>query len=127
MTPTEEQTSMLQLIRDSLPRYQYRFSSEVSLHESIAEALLRCSVEFAREVVAGQTDRFDFLVAHGVVIEVKTKGSLAEALRQCGRYAARGDVSGVILAATRHWALGNPTFAAHGKSIHVIKLNGASF
>lgn len=117
----------LQRVVEELPRFAYRFSSEVDLHRGIADVLQRAGLEFRREVVAGPRDRFDFLVQPGVVIEAKVKGSLSQALAQVNRYAARDDVKAVVLVATRFWAGGAEDTELHGKPVRFVKLRGRAF
>lgn len=119
---------MLRCVVETLQRYRYRFSSEVSLHDGMAQALTEGRIAFKREFVAGPQDRFDFLVEPGIVIEAKIKGSLSTALHQVDRYAARDDVRAIVIATTRFWSgtlVQNPTL--RGKPLRAVKLNGASF
>lgn len=119
---------MLRRVVETLPRFAYRFADEVGLHEAIAGVLADAQIEFQREVVAGPRDRYDFLVAPGIVIEAKIKGSLSKALTQVDRYAARADVTAVVLITTRFWAsAGADVKTLQGKPVHIIKLQGASF
>lgn len=119
---------MLRCIVETLPRYRYRFSNEIALHEGIAEVLQSAGVEFTRELVAGPRDRFDFFIAPGVVIEAKIKGSMSSAAQQVDRYAARDDVHAIVLATTRFWS-GSLAMAPtlRGKPLRCVRLQGASF
>lgn len=120
---------LLRRLMETLPRFCYRFGNEIELHRGIAEVLTGAGIAFEREVVAGPRDRFDFLCPGGIVIEAKVKGSMAPALAQCARYLARHDVSAVLLVTTRHW--GADTAAKYtstsSKSVHMLKIKGASF
>ncbi|MEG0884907.1 MAG: hypothetical protein RSH52_27100 [Janthinobacterium sp.] len=119
---------ILRSVAETLPRFAYRFANEVALHEGMAQVLTDAGIEFQREVVAGPKDRFDFLVAPGIVIEAKIKGSLSQALTQIARYAARPDVTAVVLVTTRFWGnAGAKVDQLHGKPLRIIKLTGASF
>lgn len=119
---------MLRSLVETLPRFSYRYSDEISLHEAMATVLTDAGIEFQREVVAGPRDRFDFLVPPGIVIEAKIKGSMSKALIQINRYAARDDVKAVVLVTTRFWGLTKTgAHELHGKPVHIIKLQGASF
>ncbi|MBY0238617.1 MAG: hypothetical protein K2X55_04820 [Burkholderiaceae bacterium] len=118
----------LRRVVETLPRFAYRFADEVNLHEGMATVLEDHGIAYQREVVAGLRDRFDFLVEGGIVIEAKIKGSLSKALDQVKRYAARADVTAVVLVTTRFWGASQPqALQLHGKPVHVIKLQGASF
>lgn len=121
---------LLRTVVELLPRFSYRFSSEMDLHAGMAQVLTSHGVEFERERVAGPKDRFDFYLPPGIVIEAKVKGSFPEALRQVQRYAERDDVQAVVLATSRFWgrtpAL-RPNAKLGGKPFHMITLRGASF
>jgi hypothetical protein len=111
-----------------LQQYTYRFSNEIVLHEGMAAVLGDSGIEFEREVVAGPSDRFDFLVPPGIVIEAKVKGSFSKAAHQIARYAERHDVSAVVLVATRHWAGdGSLPREMNGKPLRIVKLRRAAF
>lgn len=119
--------AMLDRVVDLLPRFSYRFANEVALHEGLAEVLDTDGISYVREFVAGPQDRFDFLIEPGIVIEAKIKGSMPQALRQIGRYAARADVTAVLLVTTRHWGTVAfpPTLVS--KAVRMVKVRGASF
>lgn len=116
---------LVRRIIETLPRFAYRFADEIELHGAIADVLSAAQIPFAREVVAGPRDRFDFLIPDGIVLEVKVKGSLPEALHQIARYAARTDVLTVVLVTTKLW--GRSSMEIHGKPVHVLKIKGAAF
>lgn len=118
---------VLARVTDLLPRYSYRFSSEVELHQGIALALDQVGIPYVREFVAGPCDRFDFLLATGIVIEAKIKGSLSQAMPQLQRYMQRADVSGVILATTRYWGAADIVPTLDGKPVRMVKLRGDAF
>lgn len=121
---------LLRRIMTLLPRFAYRFSDEASLHAGIGHVLSEAGIAFEREYIAGPQDRFDFLCPPGIVIEAKIHGSISPALAQCARYAAREDVSAVVLATSRAWGRA-PKLASnatlHGKPMRVIHLRGQSF
>jgi hypothetical protein len=87
-----------------LSSYAFAFGDERELHDAIADVLTKGGISFQREYVSNPANRFDFLCDGGVVLEIKTKGSLPEALRQCARYCERPEVFVVVLAASRSWA-----------------------
>lgn len=129
MASTNANPLLLRRVMEELPRWAYRFGSEAELHRGISDVLTTAGVPFEHEHVAGPKDRFDFLVPSGIVIEAKTRGSLAPALSQCARYLARDDVSVVVLVATRLWGrtAGQYVAKSTGKPIHVVHLKGAAF
>lgn len=118
---------LLRSIVETLPRYRYRFADEAQLQAGIADVLVQAGIPFEREHVAGPRDRFDFLVPGGIVIEAKTQGSLSQALSQVRRYAARPDVSAVVLVACRFWATVAPVDELYGKPVRIVRLRGDAF
>lgn len=101
----------LEELRALLGAHQYRFRSEVDLHEAIAGILTAEGYAFERERPLGPHERLDFyLTALKIAIEVKVAGAMQPALRQVARYLASPEVDGVLLAASRCWARGR--FAA---------------
>lgn len=124
LTPAIQARRLAQL----LPRYAYRFSCEADLHAALGVVLREAGIAYDHEVVAGPKDRFDFLVEPGVVIEVKCAGSLADALHQVDRYAARDDVRALLLVTTCAWGGASPRDAhpkLHGKPVHLVKVRSA--
>lgn len=115
-------------VADLLTRYRFRYRNEDQLQERLAELLKQHGVGFCREYRIDAANRFDFLLPHGVVLEVKVKGSLADALRQVDRYLALPQVNCVILAGTPRWAAESlperPDWA--GKGFHMVKLERQS-
>lgn len=120
---------LLRSVTTVLPRYSYRFGSEVELHKGIAQVLDGAGIGYQHEYVAGPQDRFDFLLDYGIVIEAKIKGSLGKALIQCSRYLQRPDVSAVVLVAARQWAAYelDKAMTEAEKRIHIVRLKGAAF
>ncbi len=117
---------ILRRVLETLPRFRYQMTDEAQLHAGIARVLADAGLPFEHEHVAGPQDRFDFLVDPGIVIEVKVKGSLPEALRQVGRYIGRDDVAAVVLATTRPWGKSTGYRARNGKPLHLLHLQGAA-
>lgn len=124
--PTKANPMLLRRVVETLPRYAYRFSDEVALQDGIAQVLQQHAITFVREHVAGPEDRFDFLLSDGIVIEAKIKGSMPQALRQVSRYAARPEVSAVVLVSSRQWRA-QGRMELHDKPVHIVYLRGASF
>ena len=121
-------TMLLRRLVETLPRFAYRFGNEAELQAGIAQVLTAQAIGHEREHVAGPQDRFDFLVPPGIVIEAKVQGSLAKALPQIKRYAARDDVAAVVLVTTRFWGRAAPQLGdLHGKPVRIVHLRGASF
>lgn len=102
---TSQRIFLVQL-RDLLQAHRYTFRDELQLHEAIAIVLGRAGIEFEREKVITPVSRLDFYLPQWRIgIEVKTQGSAAVAWRQVERYLGHPDVDGVLLAASRSWAL----------------------
>lgn len=93
----------LRQIEGVLTGYAYRYSSEVQLHDRLAQALDEAGFTYVRERVLDAKNRADFWLA-GLVVEVKVDGTLTEALKQVSRYIELPDVTGVLLASTKAWA-----------------------
>lgn len=83
--------------------HAYRFNDEKDLQDGIELVLLGAGIEYQREMQPDRCNRFDFVV-DGIVLEVKIRGSMIEAARQCYRYQQLPDVRGVMLLATNSWA-----------------------
>jgi hypothetical protein len=94
-----------------------RWADEEQLQEHLAQVL--APLGFTREVIAG-ADRFDF-AADGLIVEVKVGGTPATVIRQLLRYAARPDVSGLVLAATKA-SLGATPDTLSGKPVAIARL-----
>lgn len=86
-------------VSDLLARYRIAGMSESVVQGQIERVLLSEGVDFRREVEIAKGDRIDFMVG-SVGIEVKTKGSRAQIIRQLARYVRNEQVEEIILAAT---------------------------
>lgn len=111
----------LQHLANLLAGFSYRFGSETQLHEAIAQVLTQDGRAFRREVRIDDKNRFDFDLA-GIIIEVKIKGSLSEALHQVDRYCALDHVRGVLIASSVRWAVVQEPKPIRGKPVRVIHL-----
>src|SRR5262245_33111459 len=121
---------LLERLARELPCYRYRFRDERQLHNGISAVLQLLDVPHQREVIASETDRFDFLCAGGLVIEAKIAGSWSEAISQVDRYCQRTAVTAVIVATSRLWGLThskNTALAFRGKPVRVVHLEAPAF
>ena len=112
-----------------LGRYTYRQSDEQQLQCAIEAVLQDGDFNYEREVTQGG-DRFDFLVAGRIVIEVKVDGSLTAALRQISRYLANENVDAVLIASTKRWSLGEQAeqqVQLHGKPVELVRCRSRAF
>lgn len=102
---TDGASVVLDRLAGHIGAYAYRYSNELMLHTAIDGVLLAAGERgFVREYPIDKQNRFDFwLPAEGVVIEVKVDGSLAQALRQCDRYARLESVRAVLLVHPARW------------------------
>lgn len=108
MTDVAQQESVeftLRRIANTLPNYRYRFSDEKSLHEGIAKVLDEIGLSYQREHIASKTDRFDFLIDGGIVIEAKVDGTWPSAIRQVDRYCVLEAVKAVVIVTSKRWGL----------------------
>lgn len=125
MTPGKavEEQMQLQAIGRLLAGFGYRYGSEVQLHEALATVLAQAGHTAVREYRLDANNRADFWL-DGLVIEVKVAGSLADALRQVGRYISLPSVRGVLLATTERWGdrplVARPAW--QGKAFNIIRL-----
>lgn len=128
VTPVNPGTAMeeqLQLkgIGRLLAGFGYRYGSEVQLHQALSTVLDQAGHAHVREYRLDASNRADFWL-DGLVIEVKVAGSLADALRQVGRYISLPQVRGVLLATTERWGerplVARPAW--QGKPFNIIRL-----
>jgi hypothetical protein len=79
-----------------LRRVRMRVSNEAALQQSIEEALAGNDIPYEREVRLSAAERIDFMVG-GIGIEAKCRYSKRSIFRQLERYAARGEITALIL------------------------------
>ena len=113
-------------VADLLARHRFRVGSERELQDGIEQVLGSAGLAFARERALSRPDRPDFLVDGGTAIEVKTKGSLAELLRQVSRYALHDEIRAVLCVGTPAWLARVPD-ALHGKRLLALRLTASLF
>lgn len=106
-----------------LGSFRFRFVTEKDLQDGIEAVLAKAQVSYRREQSLNVSDRPDFMVA-GIAIEVKTKGSLADLLRQASRYAGSNEVSSILVVGSPHWLTRVPAELA-GKPVRAVRLIGS--
>ena len=111
-------------ITSALENKRFRFTSEEDLQQGIEIALQQSSLPFEREKVLSTRDRPDFVVDHQFAIEIKIKGTLAQALRQISRYAEHAQITAILLVGTPHWLNRVPGSVA-GKPVFSMRLIGS--
>ena len=87
-------------LRSAMGSYRLSRSNERELQDSIEELLVAEAIPFEREAELAPSDRPDFMV-ESCAVEVKTKGSATEVLRQLLRYAGHDRVDRLMLITTR--------------------------
>jgi len=118
--PAEEIATAL-YIATKLDGFKFHFNSERDLQQGIAIVLSSfLHLDWKPEVKLSRIDRIDFLVGK-IGIEAKTGGSLAAVTRQLFRYAARPEISELVLVTTKasHRTLPNEI---NGKPLFVVYL-----
>jgi hypothetical protein len=74
---------------------------EYILQGAVQHLLRDLELEHSREAVLSPSDRPDFLLANGTVIECKVAGTVSGVRRQLGRYMSHEQVTDVILITRR--------------------------
>lgn len=105
----------------TLNSYRFTYDNEIELQDAIEVALTKSRIPFEREARLGKDLRIDFLVAGGIGIEAKIKGSPSEVARQLLSYANRPEISCLVLITGRA-ALGRLPGELLGKRLLVIPL-----
>lgn len=119
--PLEEGSVNLEALLASLKKYKFRFFDEEGLQSGLSKVFESQNIPFVREKSLNRADRPDFLVAGGIAIEVKIKGSLAQFLRQASRYLEDPRVQILVIIGTPAWISKVPA-ALHGKPIYKHRL-----
>lgn len=99
--PREDLATRMEAARVALRARTYRFTDERSLGDGVALVLGEAGIPFTREGRLDARNRPDFMLWGDVGLELKIKGSLADATRQLHRYARLDDVAGLILLASK--------------------------
>lgn len=105
-----------------LRRMRMRVSSEAALQQSIEEALTSIAIPFEREVRLSTADRIDFMVG-SIGIEAKCRYPKRSIFRQLERYAARPEITALILITGT--AMGLPAEIC-GKPVFIVSTGRAS-
>lgn len=107
-----------------LSGYRFRFTSEKDLQDGIVLALNEARIPYRREFMLNPKARPDFMLADGIAVEVKIKGSLSELLRQASRYAGHAEVKGILVIGTPRWLPRVPDTLC-GKPVRSLRLIGS--
>lgn len=111
-------------VQTLLLTHRFRYTTEVELQDGIERLLSGNAFEFEREVQLSALDRPDFLIAGGIVIEVKVarRASRPDVTRQLSRYAQSARVKELVLVTDRR-QLANQPRSLSGKPLVVVSLN----
>lgn len=88
-------------LAELLGSYRFSYANEIELQDGIGAVLDLAGVPHAREVDLGRAGRIDFVVGHGLGVEVKIKGAAADVDRQLRRYLDADGIDEVMLVTTR--------------------------
>lgn len=121
--PRQQKTFMLDQLTALLRSFRFRFATEKDLQDGIEAALKDANIQYAREYPLNKSDRPDFMIG-GIAVEVKTKGSLSDLLRQASRYAACNEVIAVLVIGTPRWLPRVPAELG-GKPLRSVRLIGS--
>lgn len=102
MTPAHPTVTEIVHICRVLSSCRFNIQDEKSLQDGIAEVLEKHGIAFKREERLDARNRPDFLIG-SLAIEVKTKGSIADFLRQAHRYLENDAVSALMVIGTPKW------------------------
>lgn len=102
----------------------FRFCDEDDLQKGVAQALDNVGINYEREKVLGPQDRPDFLIDGHIALEIKVKGSVAQALRQVNRYALHEQISSVLLVGSPGWLNRVPS-SIGGKPLFSLRVTGS--
>lgn len=103
-----------------LSSHRFNFQDEKALQDGIELVLKTNGIAFKREARLDAQNRPDFLLG-SLAIEVKTKGSFADFLRQAQRYLEHDTVASLIVVGTPKWMPLVPP-ELEGKPIYVVRL-----
>lgn len=110
-------------IATSLRSYRFLAVDEAELQDQIAEVLTRAGIHHVRELTLTHHGRIDFMLDHGIGLEVKVDGSPSAVLRQLFGYAQSPSVESLVLV-TRRSQLSTLRGPIAGKTLHVIHIGG---
>jgi hypothetical protein len=100
----------------------YRWRSEKDLQRAIHSQLGKGGWKVNLEHEFNDQTRFD-VWWEGWVLEVKTRGALMKAIRQCARYAEWEGVKGVLLVTSCDWDFSHVPEQFHGKPFRFLRVS----
>lgn len=119
-------TQHMDRVAAALKGHRFRFNTELDLQAGIARVLVAAGEDAAAEVRLSARDRIDFLVAPGIGIEVKVKGSDEGVHMQLLRYAEHARVQGLLLVSGTGRIRDIPP-TIEGKPVRVVLLQRVLF
>ncbi len=109
-----------------LSKYRGPFTPEIEVQDAIEQILIEAEIPYTREADLDRLGRIDFLVQHGIGIEVKVDGSPASVATQLWRYCKSPNVQALVLVTTK--ARLSPKVATIlEKPIRIVELWKAAF
>ncbi len=113
----------LSAIAQCLCGYRYPVGNEDVLEAAVSVALSSGGFAHRRQQQLSKAERPDcWLLRSNIAVELKVDGTLASALRQCGRYAGLDQVEAVILAFTAPWRFTDALLSLRGKPVLLVPL-----
>lgn len=109
-----------------LSEYRGPFTPEIEVQDAIEQILIEAEIPYTREADLDEVGRIDFLVQHGIGIEVKVDGSPASVAHQLWRYCKSPDVQALVLVTTKA-RLAPKVATILEKPIRIVKLWKAAF
>lgn len=94
------ETVTIESIASIFYRHTFNHTCELDLQNGVEQVLRADRVDFRREVVLGPCDRIDFMVGHGIGVEIKVKGTLTSVSRQIHRYLGYDTLNSLVLVTT---------------------------
>jgi hypothetical protein len=113
-------------LASALGKFRYQVGEEITLQDGLDRVLTRLGYPYEREYILSAADRPDFLVDGKIAVEVKIKGSAAEALRQVSRYAKHPQIAEVLVVGTPAWLSRLPD-EIEGKPLLGLRLLNSAF
>lgn len=115
----------LEELRKLFQRHAFRYGRESELQEAIADLLMAAGIAAERERQLDEHSRPDFMLEGGIALEVKVKGTWADAALQCYRYQQHPEVKAVLLVSGAPWARPGVMPEICGTPFHVVKARRA--
>jgi hypothetical protein len=117
-----ETAPVLDCFRDRM--FRYRLEAELHTLMTLCFEEARIEVSHEHRVALG---RFDFFLPSGLVLEVKVRGSFAQAIRQADRYCSIEEVRGVLVVSSVPSMLNTPRRRLRDTPVAFTHIRRSSF